>query len=143
VTGPSNDSFDVRVDGSQSGGPVVEGIPDAGADVAGHRAASSRSNQEAAPAAVAPATAYVAVDVSTTTDPHHDQGSAATGHVEDATPDTRAASTVEEERHEDTTPTPEETPGVPAEAAAPVEAAAVEPAHVDAATTATDAEHTT
>ena len=82
---------------------------------------------------------YVAVEASATTDPHHDQGSAATGHVEDATPDTHAAGPAVEETPEEVTPAPEPAHEEPA-------APAPEPAtehHDDAAATTPEADHTT
>ena len=143
MTGPTPDAdtpFDVQVDGLHPDAPLVEGIPDDGAESAVQRASGARAHQEsAATAHAAPAqqsVAYTTVEASSTTDPHHDQGSAATGHVEDATPDTHAAGPAVEE-----TPPPEEPAPAPVEAT-PVEAAPVEAHHDDVAATTPDADHT-
>lgn len=148
MTGPPPDSgapFDVRADGLHPDAPLVEGIPDDGAESAVHRASGARVQQENVAAAhaapVQQAVAYTTVEASSTTDPHHDQGSAATGRVEDATPDAHAAGPPVEETHEETPP-PHEEPAPPPVETAPVEATPVEAHHDDAATTTPDADHT-
>jgi hypothetical protein len=149
MTGPPPDPgapFDIRADGLHPDAPLVEGIPDDGAESAAHRATGSRAQQESAATAhgapVQQPVAYTTVEASSTTDPHHDQGSAATGRVEDATPDTHAAGPPVEEAHEETPPPHEEPAPAPVEAAA-VEATPAEVHHDDTAATTPDADHTT
>jgi hypothetical protein len=143
-TGPT-EPYDVRAGGHQAGAHVVDGIPDDG-DAESHRNAGSRMQQDAVAApqqvVVEASVAYTAVEASSTTDPHHDAGAAATGHVEDATPDTAAAG-VPDDHPSEATPPPAEDPPHPHEDPAPVEAAPVEAHHDDAAAATPDADHTT
>ncbi len=88
---------------------------------------AQQASQQAAQQQTAQASA--ATDASTTTDPHHDEGSSATGHVEDATPDPRGAGPAEE---------PEATVEPEPEPEPPPPPAPVEAAHDAAATTEPD-----
>lgn len=131
--------LDIQV-ASHPGDAVIEGSAVDTGESARH--ASSRVHQEPVAVAIpesAPQVAYVEVEASATTDPHHDQGSAATGRVEDASPDTHPAGPADEPAPEETAPPPEPAHEDPP---APTPEPAAE--HHDDTTAATpEADHTT
>ena len=157
MTGPTSDTadpgtapvpFDVQNATPDAGDPIIEGIPDVGvSEAASQRAAAGSRAYHDNLVAVQPAQSHsavsytaTAVEPSTTTDPHHDRGSAATGHVEDATPpDTAVAEASVEARQDPETP-PREEPA-PVEVAATADVAVlVDPHQADVAAT-TEADH--